>query len=115
MELLLPTRFPSLISKLSSFCPNSILLGDFSYHRKFRREPNLLLYPLRITLKSVNNSSSNDYLYQSDDGEVSWGKDPDIVEVIGIGSRKDALLDFCLDSPFQSSFSYLRFWYAITS
>ncbi|PIA64062.1 hypothetical protein AQUCO_00201391v1 [Aquilegia coerulea] len=112
MELLLPTRFASTIYKLSSFCPNSIFFGDFSYHKKLRREPNRILYPLRIALKSEKSSSSNDYLYQSDDndGEVSWGKDPNIVEVIGIGSRKDALLDFCLDSPFQSSFSYLRFW-----
>ncbi|KAG4162811.1 hypothetical protein ERO13_D01G136700v2 [Gossypium hirsutum] len=31
-----------------------------------------------------------------------------VLEVIAIGSRKDALLEFCLDSPFQSS--SLRFW-----
>ncbi|KAL5830002.1 hypothetical protein ACOSQ3_019470 [Xanthoceras sorbifolium] len=33
--------------------------------------------------------------------------DSKYVEVIGIGSRKDAALDFCLDSPLHSS---LRFW-----
>lgn len=32
------------------------------------------------------------------------------VQVIAIGSRKDALLDFCLDSPLNS-FSSLQFWY----
>lgn len=32
------------------------------------------------------------------------------VQVIAIGSRKDALLDFCLDSPLNSS-SSLQFWY----
>ncbi|XP_031283124.1 protein ACCUMULATION AND REPLICATION OF CHLOROPLASTS 3-like isoform X2 [Pistacia vera] len=32
----------------------------------------------------------------------------EFVEVIGIGSRKDALLDFCLESPLRSS--SLRFW-----
>lgn len=31
------------------------------------------------------------------------------VEVIGIGSKKDSLLDLCLESPFNSS--SLRFWY----
>ncbi|KAF3791222.1 DNA repair helicase [Nymphaea thermarum] len=39
------------------------------------------------------------------------GKDGDavLVEVVGIGSRKDALLDFCLESPFFDSTS-VRFW-----
>ncbi len=36
-----------------------------------------------------------------------WG-DSEFVEVIGIGSRKDAVLDFCLGSPFKSS--SMRFW-----
>ncbi|KAK6252176.1 hypothetical protein QUC31_013896 [Theobroma cacao] len=35
-------------------------------------------------------------------------KNSGIVEVIAIGSRKDAVLELCLDSPFQSS--SLRFW-----
>ncbi|WVY98761.1 hypothetical protein V8G54_030912 [Vigna mungo] len=33
---------------------------------------------------------------------------PDFVEVIGIGSRKDAIFDFCLSAPFQ--LPLLRFW-----
>ncbi|KAF3976814.1 hypothetical protein CMV_000020 [Castanea mollissima] len=40
-------------------------------------------------------------------GDDIWG-DSESVEVIGIGSRKDAVLDFCLDSPFKSS--SMRFW-----
>jgi hypothetical protein len=32
----------------------------------------------------------------------------DFVDVIAIGGRKDAVLDFCLNSPFQ--LSSLRFW-----
>lgn len=35
------------------------------------------------------------------------------VQVIAIGSRKDALLDFCLDSPLNSS-SSLQFWNIVT-
>lgn len=37
--------------------------------------------------------------------------DENFVEVIAIGSRKDAVLDFCLNSPFQSN--SLRFWYCL--
>lgn len=37
-------------------------------------------------------------------------EDSEFVEVIGIGSRKDAVLDFCLDSPVL--WHSLRFWYA---
>lgn len=36
------------------------------------------------------------------------GGDARFVEVIGVGSRKDAVLDFCLDSPF--GFESVRFW-----
>ncbi|KAH0990834.1 hypothetical protein GBA52_002317 [Prunus armeniaca] len=45
------------------------------------------------------------------DCEVNWDDfwgNSEFVEVVGIGSRKDAVLDFCLESPFQ--FSSLRFW-----
>lgn len=35
----------------------------------------------------------------------------DLVDVISIGSRKDAVVDFCFDSPLQLSSSLLRFWY----
>lgn len=42
--------------------------------------------------------------------EDFWGKS-EFVEVISIGSRKDAVLDFCLESPFQ--FSSVRFWHII--
>lgn len=43
---------------------------------------------------------------EEDCGSV-WG-DSEFVEVIGIGSRKDAVIDFCLNSPLQSS--SVRFW-----
>lgn len=36
----------------------------------------------------------------------------EIVEVIGIGSRKEAVLDFCLESPLNTS--SLRFWNILT-
>ncbi|XP_056164572.1 protein ACCUMULATION AND REPLICATION OF CHLOROPLASTS 3, chloroplastic isoform X2 [Syzygium oleosum] len=44
-----------------------------------------------------------------DDERVGGGGgDAQFVEVIGVGSRKDAVLDFCLDSPF--GFESVRFW-----
>ncbi|XP_019709803.2 protein ACCUMULATION AND REPLICATION OF CHLOROPLASTS 3, chloroplastic isoform X3 [Elaeis guineensis] len=42
-------------------------------------------------------------------GHLDPQRDSDPVEVIGIGSRKDAVIDFCLSSPSVSS-SRLRFW-----
>ncbi|CAK7326894.1 unnamed protein product [Dovyalis caffra] len=41
-----------------------------------------------------------------------WGGEQsgEFVDVISIGSRKDAIVDFCFDSPFQLSSSLLRFW-----
>jgi hypothetical protein len=42
-------------------------------------------------------------------GGIDIGEtESDFVEVIAIGGRKDAVLDFCLNSPFQ--LSSLRFW-----
>ncbi|OMO60757.1 Cell division protein FtsZ [Corchorus capsularis] len=52
---------------------------------------------------SMGKQSSSLNGYRSN-GEEKSG----VVDVIAIGSRKDAVLEFCLDSPFQSS--SLRFW-----
>ncbi|OWM90690.1 hypothetical protein CDL15_Pgr020995 [Punica granatum] len=41
--------------------------------------------------------------------EECGGSDSQFVEVIAIGSRKDAVLDFCVDSPFSSKNS-IRYW-----
>eukprot|EP00257_Ricinus_communis_P017909 XP_015576468.1 protein ACCUMULATION AND REPLICATION OF CHLOROPLASTS 3 isoform X2 [Ricinus communis] len=43
------------------------------------------------------------------DDSVRFLSESKFVEVIGIGSRIDSVLDFCSDSPFQLS-SSLRFW-----
>ncbi|XP_027363321.1 protein ACCUMULATION AND REPLICATION OF CHLOROPLASTS 3 isoform X4 [Abrus precatorius] len=58
---------------------------------------------VRIKMCSEKGSSSNGY------GGIESGETKsDFVEVIGIGSRKDAVFDFCLNSPFQ--LLSLRFW-----
>lgn len=78
----------------------------FGHSRVFRK---CVPKPIRFSLSSEKDFSMNghcDRENQVDAGDF-WG-DSEFVEVIGIGSRKDAVLDFCLDSPFQSS--SLRFW-----
>lgn len=45
----------------------------------------------------------------SDVGRIDASRGSEPVEVIGIGSRKDAVIDFCLNSPTVSA-SRLRFW-----
>ncbi|KAM0961003.1 hypothetical protein ACFX13_020756 [Malus domestica] len=65
-------------------------------------------HSLRVTASSAGNGPGRA------DSEVNcedfWGKS-EFVEVISIGSRKDAVLDFCLESPFQ--FSSVRFWHIL--
>ncbi|XP_017700763.2 protein ACCUMULATION AND REPLICATION OF CHLOROPLASTS 3 isoform X2 [Phoenix dactylifera] len=55
--------------------------------------------PLRLRVSTASDSI----------GHLDSQRDSDPVEVIGIGSRKDAVIDFCLSSPSVSS-SRLRFW-----
>ncbi|KAM6567484.1 hypothetical protein CsatA_026612 [Cannabis sativa] len=61
---------------------------------------------LPIAATSTNHSSSPNARAQPHFRDF-WS-DSQFVEVIAIGSRKDAVLNFCLDSPFQSS--SLRYW-----
>ncbi|KAF9624096.1 hypothetical protein IFM89_007794 [Coptis chinensis] len=102
-----------LHSTLSSFPPNSNQLFNFSKRRKNYRNPNHVSFQPQISLKS--DQISNDYYLYPQCKDVEWREDNNFVQVIGIGSRKDAILDFCLDSPFQSSFSSIRFWNIISS
>ncbi|KAG2707718.1 hypothetical protein I3760_05G160400 [Carya illinoinensis] len=65
---------------------------------------------VRLVMSSEKDSLSNEF-DEGNDVEVNGediGRNSEFVEVIGIGSRKDAVLDFCLGSPFKSS--SLRFW-----
>ncbi|KAL7240051.1 hypothetical protein ACSBR2_005836 [Camellia fascicularis] len=72
--------------------------------KKARLNPNLKPLLLRVSLSWDKVSSMNGNPIPQN----SFQDSPQFVEVIGIGSRKDAVLDFCLDSPFLSSSS--RFW-----
>ncbi|KAK9935652.1 hypothetical protein M0R45_022745 [Rubus argutus] len=96
-----------------SLCPyrpsNTVLV--FRRQRKYnlsRSSCSCKLSSLRITATAANNGPADV------DSEVNcddfWGNS-ELVEVIGIGSRKEAVLDFCLESPFR--FQSLRFWHIL--
>ena len=110
-ELPLLTRFcasPSGPRSKWVFC------GGSSGCPMFCRRWNCYPKPPRFFSSSEKNYSRNLYRFNASgtlegDCESVWG-DSEFVEVIGIGSRRDAVIDFCLNSPLQSS--SVRFWYA---
>ncbi|KAI3982976.1 hypothetical protein MKX01_010459 [Papaver californicum] len=116
MELLLHT---TLFSKLSlcpfSLYPNTLAInGSGTRRRLFSKNPKGFLTPLRISLSSEHDLKPNDHHLTQEsrvDAEILSGgeSNSNCIEVIGIGSRKDAVLDFCVESPRQSPTS-LRFW-----
>lgn len=66
---------------------------------------------LRIPMCTEKESSSLSYGVENREREgqnEDLQGDCEFVEVIAIGSRRDAVLEFCFDSPFQ--LSSLRFW-----
>ncbi|GMJ04506.1 ACCUMULATION AND REPLICATION OF CHLOROPLASTS 3 [Hibiscus trionum] len=87
----LSTHFPVFFN--SFFGPKSLCCKRLSFNPKSL---------VKITMSLEKRSSSLNGYGQNMEGNGG------VLEVIAIGSRKDALLEFCLDSPFQSS--SLRFW-----
>ncbi|CAK9148548.1 unnamed protein product [Ilex paraguariensis] len=71
---------------------------------------------VRVELSSENDKDAslngNRNLNRENSVEVgSIWESSEFLEVIGFGSRKDAIVDFCFGSPFLSP--ALRFWYAL--
>lgn len=60
-----------------------------------------------VVVNSYRNGAISDV---DGDCDGSIWEEIEHVEVFAIGSRKDAVLDFCLNSPYLSP--ALRFWYA---
>ncbi|XWS64010.1 hypothetical protein CRYUN_Cryun06bG0150200 [Craigia yunnanensis] len=88
------THFSSKSAFLNSFFgPKSFCCKRLSYNSRS-------LVKISMSMEKQSNSLNG---YGNNMEENS-----EVVEVIAIGSRKDAVLEFCLDSPFQSS--SLRFW-----
>ncbi|KAG6759450.1 hypothetical protein POTOM_035928 [Populus tomentosa] len=68
-------------------------------------------FRLRIKVSSEKDDDDGSLSFKSDAINVcGGGQSGDLVDVISIGSRKDAVVDFCFDSPLQLSSSLLRFW-----
>ncbi|XP_022725111.1 protein ACCUMULATION AND REPLICATION OF CHLOROPLASTS 3 isoform X1 [Durio zibethinus] len=94
----------SRISLLTHFSSKPVFLNSFLGPKRFCCKR--LSYNSRSLVKismSMEKQSSSLNGYGNNMKENSG-----VVEVIAIGSRKDAVLEFCFDSPFQSS--SLRFW-----
>ncbi|XP_024627907.1 protein ACCUMULATION AND REPLICATION OF CHLOROPLASTS 3 isoform X2 [Medicago truncatula] len=107
MELTaLPTTFKAIsnftLNQFQCRCSLSLLRHcDYGFRRNRNSKPFL-----HITMCTEDKlPSSNGYSCGIDIGEEAKS---DLVEVIAIGGRKDAVIDFCLNSPFQ--LSSLRFW-----
>ncbi|MCD7454426.1 hypothetical protein HAX54_024825 [Datura stramonium] len=118
MDLLLPV--PARLSTFSraAVCPispNIPFNPDYFIYRRIRTRVYCSPNPVRVETKSNFNSrdSNNCEVNREDDIGEAYGlkdvwEETEFVEVFGIGSRKDALLEFCLASPSLSP--ALRFW-----
>ncbi|XP_059278682.1 protein ACCUMULATION AND REPLICATION OF CHLOROPLASTS 3, chloroplastic [Lycium ferocissimum] len=105
MDLLLPIPL-----KLSTFSRASLCaFNSHSFsHQRIRTRVNCNPNPLRVENNSnFNNKDSSNDCEGNESLNNVW-EENEFVEVFGIGSRKDALLEFCLASPSLSS--ALRFW-----
>uniref|UniRef100_A0A1D1XPV4 Protein ACCUMULATION AND REPLICATION OF CHLOROPLASTS 3 n=1 Tax=Anthurium amnicola TaxID=1678845 RepID=A0A1D1XPV4_9ARAE len=103
MESLFPARTPGVAIPLVSPSPSSSsAVLSFPYNF-YAHRGGFLPGSCALRASGLRNSPS------SNSGGLSSPRDSDAVDVIAIGSRKDAFLDFCLDSPFTAS-SRLRFW-----
>ncbi|XP_055819141.1 protein ACCUMULATION AND REPLICATION OF CHLOROPLASTS 3, chloroplastic isoform X1 [Solanum dulcamara] len=119
MDLLLP--IPARLSTFSraSVCTispiNPFNSNSFTY-RRVRTRVNCSPKPVGVeTNSNFNSRDSNNCELNLEDDDIEeadglknvW-EETEFVEVFGIGSRKDALLEFCLASPSLSP--ALRFW-----
>ncbi|GMN61881.1 hypothetical protein TIFTF001_030962 [Ficus carica] len=120
MELPVFTSFRSWTRVFSCPCSTSnnptlfFINNNCSFHRtNFSLRLNFGLWNPRLRIIAAKNSPSNRCGEAEREANCGGGggdfwRDSEFVEVIGIGSRKDAVLNFCLESPFQSS--SLRYW-----
>lgn len=110
-----PSFCPSFLSH--SHVPSKISFFGFKIrgivNQKLGFSSNSLLRIPNCTVKERSSSSaaivgSRELEIESEDLRDECGD----VDVIAIGSRKDAVLEFCFESPFQ--LSSLRFWSVLT-
>lgn len=106
MELPVINGFHPLLRSSLCPCPCSSIRSLFFHRRKMflRLSGYQNSYPSLCT--TANGSLSN--ATGRANNEKDFWDDYEFVEVIGIGSRKEAVLDFCLESSL--AISSLRFW-----
>ncbi|CAN4087555.1 unnamed protein product [Withania somnifera] len=118
MDLLLPIPVKlSTFSRAAVFTisPINTFNSQFSTHRRVKYRVNCSAKKHLRVESNYSNTNSNSRESNCDDNDIVeanglknvW-EESEFVEVFGIGSRKDALLDFCLASPSLST--ALRFW-----
>ncbi|KAG5628739.1 hypothetical protein H5410_000456 [Solanum commersonii] len=115
MDLLLP-----IPARLSTFSRASVCTispaNPFNFNSLTYRRVRTRVNPVRVVTNSnFNSRDSNNCEVNCEDDDIEEGdglknvwEETEFVEVFGIGSRKDALLEFCLASPSLSP--DLRFW-----
>ncbi|XP_070043981.1 protein ACCUMULATION AND REPLICATION OF CHLOROPLASTS 3, chloroplastic isoform X4 [Nicotiana tomentosiformis] len=117
MDLLLPISVRLSAFSRGSLCAlsptNSFNSRSFP-HQRIRIKVKCSSEPMRAETNSNFNSRDSQKCEGNRENDMQgeglknvW-EETEFVEVFGIGSRKDALLDFCLASPCLSS--ALRFW-----
>ncbi|XP_068640423.1 protein ACCUMULATION AND REPLICATION OF CHLOROPLASTS 3, chloroplastic [Aristolochia californica] len=109
MELLFPTTSLKNLAVESTvsvvkFPPHSC----FYRHKKFRWRSRRWSIVLRVSSKRDYVSADARKSCLEPEQHAASSEDPETVDVIVIGSRKDAIIDFCLDSSFASSL--FKFW-----
>ncbi|KAG9442443.1 hypothetical protein H6P81_018297 [Aristolochia fimbriata] len=109
MELLVPTNsFTNLAVESASavvkFRPHCCFCGQ----GKFRWGSCRGAIALRVSSKrGLLAADARECFSEPRPRDDSWGE-PETVDVIGIGSRKDSIIDFCLESSFAST--SLNYW-----
>ncbi|KAL2541335.1 Protein ACCUMULATION AND REPLICATION OF CHLOROPLASTS 3 [Abeliophyllum distichum] len=107
MNLFYPiSRNPHVVSHASIFPFRSIHDSQRKLQTRLRLRLECNSKPIRVELNS-DAISTNDSLAEFNKSNSIW-EESEYVEVIGIGSRTDAVLDFCSGSPNISP--TLRFW-----
>lgn len=111
MELPLTAISISLRLSSPSLCPKRSFDGYCKYRRQFPLKRSQFAgnsKRLRRIKSSFDKRSSSTTPILNREGALDLWEEAEAVEVIGIGSRKDAVLDFCLRS--SSISRRLRFW-----
>lgn len=109
----LPLTAINISRKLSSpsLCPKRAFDGYCKYHCRFPLRKlqfgSTSKRPRRIKASFDKHSSTSSPILNREVDLNLW-EETEVVEVIGIGSRKDAVLDFCLRTSSLSR--RLRFW-----